>query len=87
MFGDGGAPAFGAHFLRSTVNICIVLGRTGVGSQVLIDGQEITNAVRGLEVIAHVGAPTIVRLELLSTVELMADVDTVEMNKGGERNA
>jgi len=57
--------------------IAVVLTPAGVGSQVLINGVEITNAVRAIEITAEVGQPTTVILTLIGSVELMADVGRI----------
>jgi hypothetical protein len=54
--------------------IAVVLTPDGIGSQVLINGVEVTDACRAIEITAEVGQPTTVILTLVGSVELMADV-------------
>jgi hypothetical protein len=57
--------------------IAVVLTLNGVGSQVLINGVEVTNACRAIEISAEVGQPTTVILTLIGQVELLADVSRI----------
>jgi len=54
--------------------IAVLLTAHGVGSQVLINGVEVSNACRAIEICAEVGRPTEVILTLIGQVELLADV-------------
>jgi hypothetical protein len=57
--------------------IAVVLTPNGLGSQVLINGVEVTDACRAIEISAEVGHPTTVILTLIGSVELMADVGRI----------
>lgn len=57
--------------------IAVVLTPDGIGSQVLINGVEVTNACRAIEISAEVGQPTTVILTLIGQVELLADVSRI----------
>jgi hypothetical protein len=54
--------------------IAVLLTANGIGSSVLINGVEISNSCRAIEISAEVGRPTEVILTLVGAVELMADV-------------
>lgn len=56
------------------MSVCIVLGQTADDSQVLIDGHEITTAVRGVEVRAFVGELSLITLTLTAPVHIMGNV-------------
>lgn len=55
--------------------VCLVLSPKAEDSQVLIDGHDVTEMCRGVEVEAFVGEATQITLHLVGRVELMADID------------
>ena len=60
------------------MTVCMVLGKNAVDSRILIDGEDITASVRGVEIRAFVGKATEVTITLSSSVDLIADVATVQ---------
>jgi hypothetical protein len=46
----------------------------GTGSQVIVNGIEVSDACRAIEIHACVGQPTEVIITLIGSVELLADV-------------
>ena len=57
--------------------IAVLLTANGIGSQVLINGVEVSHACRAIEICAEIGRPTEVILTLVGQVELMADVGRI----------
>jgi hypothetical protein len=60
-----------------TKTVVIVLGMQAHDSRVIVDGHDLTNMVRGVEVSAFVGELTKITLHLIGRVELEADVANV----------
>jgi hypothetical protein len=63
--------------------IAVVLMPHGIGSQVLINGVEISHACKAIEIIAEAGEPTTVVVTLVGRVELMADVGSFIVEHDG----
>jgi hypothetical protein len=58
-----------------TVNtIAVVLTPNGSGSQVIVNGVDVSDACRAIEIHACAGQPTEVIVTLVGEVELLADV-------------
>jgi hypothetical protein len=65
--------------------IAVVLMPHGIGSQVLLNGVEVSHACRAIEIIAEVGEPTTVIVTLVGRVELMAEVPRVAIEHDPDR--
>jgi hydroxyethylthiazole kinase-like sugar kinase family protein len=61
--------------------IAVVLTPGGLGSQLLINGVDVSDACHAVEIHAQVGEPTTVVVTLIGSVELITDVDHVVIVK------
>lgn len=68
---------------KPTPTVAIALGRLAVDSRVFINGQDISHAVRGIEVTAVVGELSTVTLTLSAAVEITGEAGVLGFNNPG----
>lgn len=64
------------------VTVAIVLSASGQERQVMVNGMDLSASCIGLDVSARDGELTEITLHLVGSVELMADVGRLEVEKG-----
>jgi hypothetical protein len=76
-----------AHDTTATTRptLCLNLGATGIHCTLLMDGMDISQYVRGVDVHAHVGDVTEVTITLLANVEILGEAGRLILRKDGTR--
>lgn len=69
--------------MTATHTVAIYLAPKPHECRVLLDGRDISDCCTGVEVSTHVGGITHVVLHLLTHVEIIGDVGTIELRKPG----
>ena len=69
----------------AAATLCLNMGATGIHCTLLMDGVDVSNYVRGVDVHAHVGEVTEVTITLLANVEILGEAGRLIFRKEGNR--
>jgi hypothetical protein len=74
-----------AHVTAHRPTLCLNIGATGMECTLLLDGVDVSNYVRGVDVHAHVGEVTEVSITLFANVEILGEAGRLIFRKEGNR--